>query len=185
MSSAAEEIFSVSFEEYLERDTASQERLEYVGGRVYVMAGGTERHELAAGLVYEALAAGARAQGCRPFLGNRKLRTTSATYYPDVVVVCGPAPHRLYENDAAVVVEVLSRSTEATDRREKAIQYAQLPGLGLYLLVDPDDRRIEVATITAVALTWRVFGPGSVVPTRYGDLDVDTVYDALDATATT
>ena len=183
--STAEEIFSVSFEEYLAREEASPERHEFVGGRVYAVAGGSERHDLAAGLVYEALAPGARAQGCRPFTANRKVRTASATYYPDVLVVCGPAAHRLYESDAAVVVEVLSRSTEATDRREKATQYAQLAGMGLYLLVDPDERRIEVAVIVEGRLTWRVFGAGSVVPTRYGDLDVDALYDALDAAATT
>ncbi len=186
MSSAAEEIASLTFAQYLDAEVASDVRHEYVGGRVYVMAGGTERHDLAAGLVYEALAQGARENGCRPFAGNRKLRTPAAAYYPDVLVVCGPAGHRLYETDATVVVEVLSRSTEATDRREKATQYGQLPGLGLYLLVDPDDRRVEVATVgTDGTLAWRVFGPGSVVPTRYGDLDVDALYDAIDASSTT
>lgn len=185
MSTAAEDIFSLSFEEYLEREVPAEQRHEYVGGRVYLMAGGTERHDLAAGLVYEALAPGARAQGCRPFMSNRLLRTTSAAYYPDVLVVCSPAGHRLYETDATVVVEVLSRSTQASDRREKATQYGQLPGLGLYLLVDPDERRIEVAVADRGALAWQVFGPGAVVPTRYGDLDVDALYDQLDASAST
>ena len=43
--------------------------------------------------------------------------------------MCGPAANRLYEADASLVVEVLSPSTQDTDRREKAAAYATLPGL--------------------------------------------------------
>ncbi|MFN0088894.1 MAG: Uma2 family endonuclease [Acidimicrobiales bacterium] len=46
-------------------------------------------------------------------------------YYPDVLLVCGPAAHRLYETDADVIVEVLSDSTEGVDRRETAEAYAE------------------------------------------------------------
>jgi Uma2 family endonuclease len=98
MSSTVEELPSATFEEFLLAEERAQRRHEFVGGRVYVMAGGTERHDLAAGLVYEALAPGARAAGCRPFMANRMLRAGESAYYPDVFVVCGPAADRLYES---------------------------------------------------------------------------------------
>lgn len=176
----------MSFPEFCDLESRGDRRHELVGGRVYAMAGGSERHDLVAGLVYEAVAPGARGAGCRPFIGNRLLRTSLGNgYYPDVMVVCGPAVHRLYEEDPSLVVEVLSRSTADTDRREKALAYASSPSLHGYLLVDPGQRRIEVAEPSAKGLRWQAFGPGEAVTTPYGVIDVDALYDALDAVATT
>lgn len=185
MISTAEELPSVTFEEFLRLEERSERRHEFVGGRAYAMAGGTERHDLAAGLIYEEFAAEARRAGCRPFIANRMLRAGESSYYPDVFVVCGTAADRLYESDATLIVEVLSPSTQDTDRREKAAAYVNLPSLGLYVLVDPSRPRLEVAQVVAGRLTWRAFGPEGVVPTRYGTLLVDDVYASLDATATT
>jgi Uma2 family endonuclease len=185
MSLPAEEVPGATFEQFLAAEQISERRHEFVGGRVYVMAGGSERHDLLAGLVYEALATGARASGCRPFIANRMIKTSAAAYYPDVMICCGPAGDRLFETDATLIVEVLSSSTEQTDRREKAAAYAGLPSLRLYLLVDQVQRRVEVADVVDGQLTWRAFGPESVIPTRYGDINVDVLYDGLDASATT
>lgn len=120
-----------------------------------------------------------------PPTSNRLVRVGPSGYYPDVLVVCGPAEHRLYEADATLVVEVLSPSTQDTDRREKAIGYATLPSLRTYVLADPDRRRLEVASVRDGQLTWRAFGASDVVPTDDGVLDVDRVYDQVDASATT
>ena len=185
MTGTAEELPAVTFADFLRSEERAARRHEYVGGRVYVMAGGSERHELVTGLVYEALAAGARTAGCRPFLGNRLVRAGEAAYYPDILVVCAPAADRLYETDASLIVEVLSPSTESTDRREKTAAYATLSSMGLYVLVDPQRRRLEVAQVKDGRATWQVFGAGGVVPTRYGTLVVDDLYDVLDASATT
>ena len=43
-----------------------------------------------------------------------------------------------------IVVEVLSPSTEGTDRREKLLNYRKLDSLQEYVLVDSDRQRIEV-----------------------------------------
>src|SRR4051794_36883964 len=142
MTMAAEELSWASFEEYLLREQAASRRHEFVGGRVYVMAGGSERHDLVTGLVYERLPPRARREGCRPFTSNRLVRAGDAGYYPDVLIVCGNAVDRLYENDAALIVEVSSPSTVDVDRREKAAAYAQLPSLRLYILIDPDRPRL-------------------------------------------
>ncbi|MGI8537298.1 MAG: Uma2 family endonuclease [Mycobacteriales bacterium] len=185
MTGAAEELAGATFEEFLTHEQAAPRRHELVGGRVYVMAGGSERHDLTAGLIYEALADGARTAGCRPFTSNRLLRAGTAGYYPDVLIVCGPATDRLYEANASLVVEVLSPTTQDTDRREKASAYATLPDLAWYLLADPDRRRLEVASVESGALHWQAYGPGGVVSTAYGMLDVDRLYDAVDGSATT
>ncbi len=185
MTTSAEELPLVTFEDFLAGERRSERRHELVGGRVYVMAGGSERHDLLTGLVYEALAPGARASGCRPFAANRFVRLGSAAYYPDVMIVRGPAGHRLHEVDLALVVEVLSPSTTDTDRREKAAAYASAPGLRQYVLADPDRPRIEVASRVHGDLRWQALGPGGVVVTDFGVLDVDALYETVEQTATT
>lgn len=182
----SEAVSFTTFEEFLVGEEHAERRHEFVGGRIYAMAGGPERHDLAAGLLYERLAPGARQQGCRPFAGNRLVHTRSgSTYYPDVMVACHKAPHRLYETDPTLIIEVLSPSTADIDRREKTTAYAASEALVLLLLVDPDNRRIETAHTVNKWLQWDAYGPGDVIVTDYGDIDVDELDDQIDAVATT
>src|SRR2546421_2974532 len=167
----AEVLTYTPFERYLDGEVASQRRHELVGGRVYALAGGSERHDLVAGLLYEILAPGARARGCRPFTANRMVRTDCGNaYYPDVMIVCGAAPHRLYETDPVLIVEVLSPSTQDQDRREKAVAYAESSAMELLLLVDPDARRVEVARPAGGRIRdWRGYGAGGgIAPPHRG-----------------
>jgi Uma2 family endonuclease len=182
-----EALATADFESWLAAEEVSQRRHEYVGGRIFQMSGGTERHDLAAGLLYELLAPGARLAGCRPFAGNRIVQTPlGSAYYPDVMVACGQAPHRLYETSPSLVVEVLSPSTGGIDRREKALAYSSLPSLQALILVDPILRRVEMARVVERQVaSWEVYGPGDAVPTPYADIDVDAFYDQLDSVATT
>ena len=46
-----------------------------------------------------------------------------------------------------LVVEVLSKSTQAHDRSAKFALYRRMPSLAEYGLVDPDTRRVEVFRI--------------------------------------
>jgi Uma2 family endonuclease len=175
----------VTFEEYLAGEAASEVRHEWVAGRVYAMTGASERHELMAALLFRALDPLAAARGCRLFIGNRKIRLDEVVYYPDVLMVCpgGRPPDRLFERDLSVVVEVLSDSTQRIDRREKALAYAGAPSFERYLLVDPERRWIEVATPGPTGPQWRVYVSGQVIPELA--IDVDVLYDALEATAVT
>ena len=179
------DVVVVAFEEYLAHEELSERRHEWVAGHVYAMAGGSERHDVLAGLLYLRLAPKALADGCRPFQHNRKVKIGEVAYYPDLLVVCRDAlaPDRLFERDLSLVVEVLSPSTEGVDRREKALVYSSAPSFERYLVVDPDRRRIEVATRGANGLRWDSWGPEEYVP--YVDLDVDELYDQLDAVTAT
>lgn len=173
--------------DFLELESAGQ-RHELVGGRAFAMAGGSERHDLAAGLIGLELALATRAGPCRTFTENRLVRTPRGNgYYPDVLLVCGPAAHRLYETDANVIVEVLSASTEAVDRREKADGYADLPSLTTYVLVEPRLRRVEVANRNPRgAWSWSVVPAGGVLDLGgHAFVDVDAFYDELDRKSTT
>lgn len=182
-----EAIAQTTFEDYLAAQASSPVRHELVGGRMYVMAGATERHDLAAQALWQTLVPAARANGCRAFIGNRLLKTPStATYYPDVMVVCGRAADEHYETNPALIIEVLSPSTENIDRREKAENYARIESLHTFALMHPTFRRIEVAQRDDTGQwQWNAYGPGDIWLSAYGDVAVDALYDAIDDEATT
>jgi len=68
-----------------------------------------------------------------------------AFYYPDVMVVCDARDTQTHFKEfPSLVVEVLSPSTESTDRREKMLAYRTLPSLREYLLIAQDRPHIEL-----------------------------------------
>lgn len=183
----SEAINTLSLDEFLALEQTGDVRHELVGGRAYGMSGGTERHDVTVNALLDRIRPGARAAGCRTFTGNRLLLTTEDNgYYPDLMVVCGPAAHVQYEREPALVVEVLSSSTATKDRREKATAYARIPSVSMLVLVDPDQRRIEVArTLEGRVAGWEALGPGQVLATPWGAVSVDELYDDVDVEAST
>jgi len=132
--------------EYLEGETRSDIRHEYVAGKVYAMAGAGEKHNRISLNIAFHLRAAARGKPCGVFISDMKVRVekNEAFYYPDVLVTCDPEDtESLYKRSPCLIVEVLSPSTEAIDRREKFFAYRNLPSLRHYLLVSQDQRRVE------------------------------------------
>lgn len=180
-------ITTLTLSEFLTWEEHQPQRHELVGGRVYSMSGGTERHGLMTGHLFTLFAAGAMPKRCRAFQSDRKLQVASGdVYYPDVLVSCGKAADVQYESDATVVVEILSPSTRVQDRREKVRSYGTLPSISQYIVVEPDLRRVEVAHWGKDRdLSWATLGPGDQLHTAYGTWAIDDIYDAVDALATT
>ena len=89
--------------------------------------------------------------------------------YPDVSVVCGPAELHPDGSDTlrnpTVIFEVLSDSTEAYDRGAKFEHHQRLPSLREYLLVAPDQRRIErYERVEGGSWLYTLFTGDAVVP---------------------
>jgi Uma2 family endonuclease len=181
----AEALAFTTPEVFLAGEQASQQRHELVSGRVYALAGGSDRHNALALLIYELIGPVARSRGCRARAFDRLLRTSNGNfYYPDLMVLFSPSTRDRYETDPTMIVEVLSPSTQHSDRREKASLYAESPSLELLLLADQNGRRIEVARIRDARIQgWQAYGPGEFVPTPYGDIVIDALFDLLDQTA--
>src|SRR3989441_11786722 len=137
----------ISVEEYLEDERFSEIRHEYVGGRVYAIAGASDDHNRIAGNIYSALHQRLRGKRCEPFMADMKLKIPGgrAFYYPDVLVACDPADNAKYFRERpAVVFEVLSPDTERTDQREKWYAYALIPSLKVYVIVSQEKRQVTV-----------------------------------------
>jgi Uma2 family endonuclease len=151
---SAPSLMPMSVEEYLRTEEASPVKREYVGGFVYPLhgptraqAGTTAGHAQICSNILAALHAPARAQGCRVYVADMKLRAeqSNAFYYPDVMAVCGPGvpgPSATYVTSPCLLIEVTSRSTAQNDRLAKYAAYTALPSLQTYLIVEQSQRRV-------------------------------------------
>jgi len=137
----------LSVADYLMGELGNEVRHEYVAGETYAMASAGRRHNLIAGNLFSRLREVVRGGSCRVFISDMKVRVPAhdAFYYPDIALSCDPADDQdLYLSAPCLIVEVLSPSTEAIDRREKLHAYRSLPSLREYVLVSQDSRRIEI-----------------------------------------
>ncbi|HPE58924.1 MAG: Uma2 family endonuclease [Thiothrix sp.] len=137
----------ISTEDYLTSERRSEIRHEYLDGYLYAMAGAGEKHNTISLNLAVALRPAARARGCKLFIADMKLRIQHLNrfYYPDLLLTCDPADrHEFYKDTPCLLVEVLSPSTETTDRREKLMAYQSIPSLREYLMVAQDSRQIEI-----------------------------------------
>ena len=138
----------VSEQEYLEFENASPLRHELVGGVIYGMVGGTDRHNLICGNFFATLYAQLRPP-CQTFSAQMKLRVETADdveyFYPDVFVSCDPTDRAtLYRERPGLIIEVLSDSTEKDDRWGKLLAYRQIPSLQEYIIVAQDVPQVEI-----------------------------------------
>lgn len=141
---------AMTYGEYLDLERRSSEKHEYLRGEVWAMAGGTPSHAQIAANVTAGLSASLKGRPCGVFSSDLRVRVveTDRSTYPDVTVVCGKR-QLASDDDGAVVnpiviVEVLSDSTEASDRGEKFAHLQRLPSLKEYVLVSQREQRIEV-----------------------------------------
>jgi Uma2 family endonuclease len=171
----------MTLEEYFDFEGRSPTRHEYVDGEVFAMSGVTRRHNSIAGNLYIALRTAARGGPCRVHIAEVKLRARRVIYYPDVMVACGtpPTDERL-EDAPSLLVEVLSPSTQSTDRREKLMVYKGISGLNAYLIVDQMQRRVDRHWRDTTG-DWRhdVFADDGVVPVSCGPLNLTLTLDEI------
>jgi Uma2 family endonuclease len=136
-------------EEYLALERQAEHRSEYVNGHIYATTGASTAHNYIAGNIYTALRGRLRGRPCRSFIGDMRVKVapTGMYTYPDVVALCGEPRLEDAHIDTllnpAVIVEVLSPSTERYDRGEKFAHYRRLPSLQEYVLVAQDRARVE------------------------------------------
>ena len=148
MSMALRKPSRVAEQEYLDFENASPLRHELIGGVIYGMVGGTDRHNLVCTNLVAALHA-RLAVPCQVFSAQMKLRVEAADeveyYYPDVFVSCDPTDRAtLFRERPNLIVEVLSDSTEKDDRHGKFLTYRQISSLQEYVLVAQDVPQIEI-----------------------------------------
>lgn len=138
----------VTPEEYLAYERRAEYRNEYLDGEVFAMTGASRKHNLIAGNVFAELKRKLRDRPCEAYISDMRVRIPAANIYtyPDVVVVCGEPRFEDAEVDTllnpVLLVEVLSKSTEAYDRVVKFNYYRTLESLSEYLLISQDEYHV-------------------------------------------
>src|SRR3954463_13647491 len=138
----------LSIQEYLALERASEMRHEYLDGEMFAMAHPTRRHSLIAGNLFGQIWTQFRGRFCEVHKETMRVRTPSGLFaYPDVIAVCGKTNFDDGEFNTllnpALIIEVLSPSTEDYDRRTKWAHYQSIPSLTEYVLVSQHRVHVE------------------------------------------
>jgi Uma2 family endonuclease len=139
----------ISPEEYLALEREAEYKSEYLAGEIFAMTGASREHNLITTNIVGELRQQLKGKPCEVYPSDMRVKVsaTGLYTYPDVVVVCDEPR---FEDDyvdtllnPALIVEVLSSSTESYDRGKKFGYYRTVESLAEYLLVAQDEYKIE------------------------------------------
>lgn len=167
----------MSLEQYLLLVNNSDRHYEYYDGEVRLMAGGSSNHAAIAlnfGVVLD------QAPGddavCRPYVSDKLVRVTPAKIViPDVVVSCDMADHGESQiiDSPVLVVEVLSRSTEMTDRFVKLALYQARESIQEIIFISQVIQRVELFTRSATGWLYEQYGSGQTFHLASLDIEIE------------
>jgi Uma2 family endonuclease len=138
-----------SVQEYLDLERESETKHEYVDGRIIAMARASANHGLIMFGVGGALRQQLRGRGCYVYPSDLRVRIDALRIftYPDISVACGTPQFGEERADTLLnpilIMEILSPSTEITDRTTKFARYRRIPSFREYVLIAQDKPLIE------------------------------------------
>ena len=131
-----------TLEEYFDLELSTNERFEYWNGEIFMMSGGSDAHDQIETNTVILLGNRLRGRPCRVFSANMRIKVPSLPpyRYGDVSALSGePIFEKIGGVDTltnpALIIEVLSDSTEAYDRGDKFTHYKSIATLQEYLLI--------------------------------------------------
>lgn len=175
----------MDLEAFLAWEARQPLRYEFDGIRPVAMTGGTLAHATIQSNL--AISVGGRLRGtpCR-FLGSDiKVLTATSSRYPDGLVTCtGGSPESTVAPDPVILFEVLSRSTASTDHITKNREYAGLPSVRRYVMLEQE--RIGAIVFSRSESGWKgeVLADEAVLalPEIGLELPLAELYEGLDFT---
>jgi Uma2 family endonuclease len=121
---------------FLAWEDRQEGRYEFDGRDVVPMTGGTLAHQRIV-LNLCSILLGLLGDGPMMAAQEMRLRAGGRVRYPDVAIFAGPLPQTTRTlDDAVAIFEVLSDDTATTDRVDKLIDYAAVPSLRCYVLLE-------------------------------------------------
>ena len=136
-------------QDYLALERQAETKSEYYAGEVFAMAGASRKHNTIVTNLAYLLVGQLKGRSCEVYNSDMRVKVsaTGLYTYPDLVVVCGKPRFDDDQEDTllnpTVIIELLSKSTEAYDRSEKFAQYRALQSMTDYLLIAQDIARLE------------------------------------------
>ncbi len=137
MSATAHQPMTV--DEFLAWERTQELRWEFDGHAPVAMTGGTVAHSVIGTNLVELLRDRLRGRPCRAFRGDLKILVNGRVRYPDALVTCSPvADDSDIIPEPVVVFEILSPSTNRTDRVAKNAEYRATPSIRRYVMLEQD-----------------------------------------------
>ena len=141
----------ISPEEYLvrERSLPKEDKHEFLNGKIIKMGGAREKHNKIAGNLQGELYIFLKGKDFRLYPSDMRVHNplTSSYFYPDITVVKGQPLLKDKEFDnllnPVLIIEVLSKSTEAYDREDKFTACQSILSLQEYVLVSSEGVQVE------------------------------------------
>jgi Uma2 family endonuclease len=157
----------MSVEDYLILNRNSKDiRYEYLDGEIRMLAGGSPDHSIIIANLTAAIKGSLKGSQCRVYNSDVQLRLSEKRYvFPNVTISCDERDRNQKETirHPRVVVEVLSPTTEATDRGKKAAYYRACPTIQEYMMVDSEEVFVEVHRREEERWTINTFEPGDTI----------------------
>jgi Uma2 family endonuclease len=158
----------------------------FLDGVTVAVAGGSDEHNAIAGR-FARLLGNREAGGCRYYTADQRFWIAFRTRgrYADGSVICGAPEHPAHDAQAttnpAIIIEVLSPSSEGDDDGDKRSDLQALASLQAYVLVAQDERRVKVYRRTGNEWKVATFGDGDSfeLPTLSSAITVDEMYDRI------
>lgn len=178
-----------TYADYLAAGQHSESRLEFLDGVIVAMAGGSDEHNAIA-FRFSVVFGVRMASGCRGFTADQRFWIAAATRarYSDGSIICGKPTHPPHDPQAttnpAVVVEVLSPSSEGDDDGEKRRDFQSLASLQAYVIAAQDARWVKIYRRTERG-DWReqpdvyCSGDSFELPRLTRTIAVDEIYDGI------
>ena len=135
--------------EYLTIERAAESKSEFFNGEMFAMTGASRRHNLIVGNTHRSIHEQLTDRPCEAYASDMRIKVDeSGLYtYPDISVTCENPTFEHADFDTLlnprVIVEVLSKSTEAYNRGKKFEHYRRIESLREYVLVAQDHCHVE------------------------------------------
>jgi Uma2 family endonuclease len=179
----------LSVEDYLQMEEDDSTRYEYLAGEIFAMSSPTMRHEAIVVNLLSTIHVHLRGGPCKVFPPTADVRLRverdDVFYKPDIKVACGSfdaeAWQRRYLTNPCLVIEVLSPSTEAIDRREKARNYPHIASLEEYVMIAQKPQRVLICRRSEDWIPVVVTAPDAVAELRSIrlSLPLQEIYDGV------
>jgi Uma2 family endonuclease len=186
MIAAKENFPTLTPEEYFTWEEKQLEKHELIDGQVYAMSGGSKNHSLLAARFITLFTSHLEGSGCDTATSDLRINIvgTNNYTYPDVSVTCDDRDKTTtqYITYPCLIVEVLSKTTEAYDRGSKFRMYQNNPVLKDYLLVSSTSIEIDLYHKNDAG-QWMIinYGEGDIIELKSINLSfpIEQVYRGL------
>lgn len=178
----------MSVEEFLLWQETQDAPHELVNGRPKAMTGGSSAHSDIAANVLLALTSRLRGKPCKAKMEFAVATPRGNVRYPDIMVDCGAtAPTDHVAAGPTVVIEVTSPGSHSADYLQKPRDYASIPTISTYVILNQDARRAAILRRSGAELVFEgeAVGPEAIIelPEIGISLPLSEIYEGLDLKA--